>query len=135
MSTWYCISVVCLCFSIGVVGTYEQHWFGLMRGEYDDCECVQLDGFCIECRSSYVWTDGTVSSFQVWGNDLEPGNEACAMFGINGWFDEYCENLLDYVCERGDSLTHSYFQTHRVAAPYNTNNSLSVVSSLSSIQK
>ena len=89
--------------SFGAGGTtFDDHWFGLMRGVYDDCDCVSDPGDpCEKCRESYVWTDDTEMLFVRWSNMNEPGAHDCNIFTPAGWADQDCQTYLKYICKRG----------------------------------
>ena len=79
----------------------NDHWFGLMRGLFDDCFCLGNGNPCDQCRGYYVWTDLTTMSYNGWSGPQEPGVEDCARMTGVGWKAESCDTMLQFYCTRG----------------------------------
>ena len=72
-----------------------------MRGDVDDCVCVQMDLSCLECRASFVWVDDTAVGYDGWSGPLKPTTKDCVKLSLTGWDDEDCETKLQHFCEQG----------------------------------
>jgi len=79
----------------------NDHWFGLMRGQFEDCFCTMQNSACEQCRSSFVWADAADVVHQNWVDMSEPGNQDCIRFTYNGWADEDCFTVLRFFCAQG----------------------------------
>jgi len=82
---------------------FNDHWIGLMRGEYDDCNCTLAGSRCTVCKNSYVWSDGLSISYHSWSDPTQPASEDCVRLRTSGWESEVCDTYLQYICERGAS--------------------------------
>ena len=75
-------------------------WIGLVRGDRD-CRCYTLDQRCLECRSTFLWVDGTpMIDYDGWKAATEPGMQDCAIVTRSGWADISCVTYdFQYICK------------------------------------
>ena len=79
----------------------DSQWIGITRAHIEDCVCTGESDTCDRCRDAFIWVDDTEMVLDGWSNFNEPGNSECVCLEDDGWHDEDCATMLQFICERG----------------------------------
>ena len=83
-------------------------WLGAMRTGGSG-SCLNSGSGCSSSRQQWGWVDGTgYTGYYKWASS-KPDEEDCGAQYQNGyWFDQDCDELYPFVCQRGDDCVCFY---------------------------
>ena len=99
-------------------------WIGLQAPSPITCSCTAECGddncqACLNCRQNFTWLDGSNAQYRNWIDaepsidDIPSDEKAGVVLTENGgWRAKPVQNLLRYICEKGDNVPITLFFVH-----------------------